>query len=101
MLKENLEYWKSDEIVSGCTASQMRDKVKGFYKDQFRVSPNVYLECELADGTPALSCDELDVATHVYTIEMTKSINRPSVLTALTVANTTLSDLAFILPENV
>ena len=101
LLKEDLEYWRSDNIVAGCSANSMKDKIKGFYKDQFKVDPNVSLSCELFDGTPAASCDEVDVTDHVYTIEMTKSIDRPSVLTALAVNNSTLSNVSFVLPENI
>jgi len=68
MLKKDLEYWKSPEIVSGCSAWDLRGKIKGFYSNQFGTDPDVSLECELNDGNMTLDCSNENVTTHIYEI---------------------------------
>ena len=69
MMKADLEYFRTDEIISGCSASALRSKIKNFYNNQFGVSPTVSLECELSDGSRTSACDSaIDVVEHIYTI---------------------------------
>lgn len=101
MVKEDLEYFKSEEIVAGGSAKQLRDGIKKFYKDQFGVDPVVTLECEVDDGTIDSTCSHVNVTDHVYQISIPKSINRPSVLQVMIWPNTTMSDIEFIYPEQI
>lgn len=89
MLKDDLEYHKSGEIVAGGDPSIMRNSIKGFYKDQFKVDPIVNLECEVNDGTIDTTCTHVNVTTHVYEITVPKSIDRPSCLQVMIWPNTT------------
>lgn len=97
-LKENLEYFRTAEIVSGTSANEMRNKIKGYYKNQFGVDPLVSLECELADLSRTADCSNPNVTQHLYTITVPKSISRPSNINVFAVQNTTAADVEYIYP---
>jgi len=101
MLKKDLEYWKSPEIVSGCSAWDLRGKIKGFYSNQFGTDPDVSLECELNDGNMTLDCSNENVTTHIYDIQVPRSISVPSVLTVVPVQNTTSSNIDWIYSDSI
>lgn len=101
MLKKDLKYYRTSQITAGCSAKSMRDNIKGFYKDQFGVEPQVQRMCELNNLTLTNNCTHEDVTTHIYTITVPVSIKRPSVLTVIPVANTTMSDQDWIYSESI
>ena len=101
MLKRNLEYFKSDLISAGCNAKDLKNKIKGYYKDQFGAEPNISLECELNDGNMTADCSHVNVTEHVYTIKVPKSIADPSTLQVTPYFNTTLSNIDWIASDTI
>lgn len=103
MLKEKIEdgYWQSDEIAAGCAPGELKKKIKGYYKDHFGTEPTVTLECGLNDGTLTPDCTHVNVTEHVYTIEVPKSIPRPSQLTVTPYLNTTRSGFEWVYSSDI
>ena len=98
MLKSNLEYFRTDEIRADTSAGDFRNKIKGYYKQEFGTDPLVDLECVLNNGTVASSCSDVNVTERIYTITVPKSIDTPSQIQVTPVANTTDADFEFIYP---
>ena len=69
-LKEDLEYFRTDEIVAGASAYEMHKRIKDYYKNQFGTDPLVSLECELVDLNRTSDCTDINVAKHIYKITM-------------------------------
>ena len=93
MLKENQEYFKSDLMNAGCSADTLKKMIAGYYKGNDWGEPGVTLECGKSDGTMTSDCSEPDVAEHIYTIKVNKSIAIPSQLNVFVYYNTTASDI--------
>ena len=68
----------SSAVDAGCSADDLKNTIKGYYNKQFRVTPEVTLECELDDKTITPDCTSDNVAEHIYTIKVPKSISKAS-----------------------
>lgn len=96
MLKEDQEYFKTDEINAGCSADTLKKRIAGYYKGNNWGDPGVTLECGKSDATLTSDCSEPDVVEHIYTIKVNKSIAVPSQLNVFVYFNTTQSDVEWI-----
>lgn len=55
------EYAASGDIKAGCTAAEMKEGIKQYYKDRFGTDPNVSRDCYDTDGN-SISC-----STEIFT----------------------------------
>ena len=92
-MKSNGEvlYIKSPEIRAGCGAKTLEESIKKYYEQQGWPKPDITLECAFEDGTtvPEADCNQQGIKTHIYTIEVTKSISVPSQINVVPYKNGT------------
>ena len=84
---ETNEFVKSDEIISGCSADEMKHRIKRYYKDVWRIEPRVTLK-------------QPNAKTNVYTVEVPTAITDASVTKINTISMTTKSKIEIKYPKD-
>jgi len=74
---KNSKFYASEKIQAGCSASSLKGKIKGFYKQDWGCEPSVTLKCYDTAGTET-DCSTGTINEYRYTIETPRSISAPS-----------------------
>lgn len=72
------KFFPSEAIKAGCSANDLKGKIRGFYRQDWGTDPSVTLKCYEANAGPETDCAGSTVHEYRYTIETPKSISVPS-----------------------
>jgi len=96
---KNLEWIRSAVIYSGEGANDFKNHIAPFYKKVYGATPVVERTTLALNGTETTVAEEIQ--EYVYRITLPRCITAPSTSQMLVVKNTTLSNIAVFVPEQI